>query len=186
MGRVRFGRSNIDRYETYVLAALAAVRPPLRIFEIGTYDGETTLLLARRALSAEVFTLDVPPSAAYVATVPAEVRNAEAGVGSVFADQREATRITQFVGDRRSSEFSPWFDTVDFVLIDGGHQYETARTATATAARLLTPTGVAVWDDYTVGRPAVIRAVDESGLAVFRVTATGLASHLAGPSRLLA
>jgi predicted O-methyltransferase YrrM len=181
IGRTRFRRSNLDPYERFAVGSLATLRQPLRIFEIGTYDGATTLLLARCAPKAEVFTLDLPQSAADAATVAMEVENAKAGVGSLFAGQEAATRITQLFGDSRSFDFSPWFDSIDLVLIDGGHEYEVVSADTATAKKLLNPRrGVAVWDDYMPGWPGVVRAVDESGLSVFSIAGTDLAVHVSG------
>ncbi len=53
-----------------------------------------------------------------------ETENAKAGVGSLFAGQEAAARITQLLGDSLSFDFSPWFNSIDLVLIDGGHEYE--------------------------------------------------------------
>src|SRR5580658_10502991 len=44
MGDVRYRMWNMDPLEQFSLAALAGVRQPERIFEIGTYDGSTTML----------------------------------------------------------------------------------------------------------------------------------------------
>src|SRR4051794_19659409 len=54
LGRVRFKVSNQDPFKRFVLAAWCQLRKPKRIFEIGTFDGATTLLLARNAPDAEI------------------------------------------------------------------------------------------------------------------------------------
>ena len=66
MGDVKYTRWNMDPMEQYFLAALASRRQPRTIFEIGTFDGSTTLLLARAAPAAQVFTLDLPPDSPVV------------------------------------------------------------------------------------------------------------------------
>jgi predicted O-methyltransferase YrrM len=178
MGRVIYRRSNLDPYEQFALAAITGLRRPQRIFEIGTYDGATTSLLARSAPQAEVFTLDLPPQGAGVATEAAEAAHAEiGGIGSRFRDTPEAQRITQLFGDSRTFDASRWYGTVDVVLIDGGHEYEVAKADTATALKLVAPGGVIVWDDYMILWPGVVRAVDESGVPVFRLAATDFAVY---------
>ena len=173
MGEVAYRRSNLDPMEQYVLAVLAKIRRPQRVFEIGTYDGASTLLLARNAPQAEILTLDLPPDLATAATVANEVQNATDGVGFRFQGQAEAARMTQLLGDSRVFDFSPWYGTVDLVLVDAGHEYDCAKPDTDNALRLLAPGGIVVWDDYQVGWPGVVRAVDECGRAVIHVTATG-------------
>lgn len=167
----------MDPLEQYVLGALAQVRQPRRIFEIGTYDGATTLLLARNAPDAEVFTLDLPPEGAGAATVTEEVKNAGQGVGRRFRGTDESERITQLLGDSRTFDFGPWYGTVDFVVVDGGHELDCVRADTATAFRLLKPGGVIVWDDYERGWPGVVQAVDECGRPTTHIAGTALAVY---------
>jgi hypothetical protein len=49
LGEVTYRTFNMDPMEQYCVAAVAAIRRPKRIFEFGTYDGATTLQLARAA-----------------------------------------------------------------------------------------------------------------------------------------
>lgn len=177
LGAVTYRRSNLDPMEQYVLGALARLKQPKRVFEIGTYDGATTLLLARNC-DAEILTLDLPPErAAVIASVVEEERNVTEGVGGRFRGEPEAERITQLLGDSRMLDFSPWYGTVDLVLIDAGHDYESAKADTETALKLLSPNGVAVWDDYQIGWPGVVRAVEETGVAVVRIAGTDFAVY---------
>lgn len=175
MGEVAYRRSNLDPMEQYVLAVLAKLREPRRIFEIGTYDGASTVLLARNAPNAQILTLDLPPAHARAATVEKEVENAAAGAGSRFRSAPEAERITQLYGDSRMFDFSPWLGSVDLVLVDAGHDYDCAHADTVNALRLLAPGGLIVWDDYQVGWPGVVRAVDECRQPVRHIASTDLA-----------
>jgi predicted O-methyltransferase YrrM len=177
LGIVTYRRSNLDPLERFVIAALATLGRARRIFEIGTYDGATTLLLARAAPDAEILTLDLPRQAAELASVALETANVSAGVGSRFHGRPEEERIMQLFGDSREFDFTPWHGTVDLVIIDGGHEYSPAKADTATAVALLAPGGTAIWDDYTVGWPGVVQAIDETGLSVFRVAGTDLAVY---------
>src|SRR5947209_165101 len=60
IGRITWKTSNQDPLERYFLGAWCQTRRPRRIFEFGTYDGTTTLIMARNAPEAEIFTLDLP------------------------------------------------------------------------------------------------------------------------------
>ena len=177
LGVVEYRRSNLDPMEQFALAAIARLRQPRTIFELGTYDGATTLLLARTAPHARILTLDLDPTLASAATVADEVENARTGVGSRYAGRPEADRIEQLFGDSRRFDFSPWLGTVDLVLVDAGHEYDSVAVDTATAFRLLRCNGVVVWDDYMVGWPGVVRAVDESQRNIFHLAGTDFAVY---------
>lgn len=176
MGEVSYRRSNQDPLERFFLGALCQMKKPRRVFEIGTYDGSTTLVVARNAPEAEILTLDLPPGGAATATDEAESRHvAEGGIGSAFARTPEAARITQLYGDSRTFDFTPWLGSVDLVIVDAGHTYPFVKADTETALRLIRDGGAIVWDDYIDLWPDVIRAVDEAGLPIVRVGGTGLA-----------
>ena len=178
LGSIRYRPSDQDPLERFFLAALCLIKRPTTIFEIGTFDGTTTLLLARSAPDASIFTLDLPLQRASVAAFQPEMENVLAGrVGSAFAGTPEASRITQLLGDSRSFDFSPWRETVDLVIIDGGHDYDCVSADTRAAQMILESDGVIVWDDYDPIWPSVIRAVDATGLAVQRIVNTGFAVY---------
>jgi predicted O-methyltransferase YrrM len=161
MGALRNRRSNLDPMEQFSLAAICAIHEPKTILEIGTYDGTTTMLLAKAAPRAKILTLDLPEAEAGTATVAEEASNVSTGgIGRVFAGTAEAPRITQLLGDSRRFDFSAWFDSIDLVLIDGGHDADCAVSDTRNALRLIRDGGVVVWDDYTEGWPGVVHAVD--------------------------
>ena len=177
MGDVGFRLFNLDPTERFVLAALAQLRRPRRIFEFGTYDGATTLLLARAAPEAEVLTLDLPAGSAD--WFEEEQLAAAGGTGAAFRSQPEAPAITQILADSRTFDAGPYEGSIDFVLVDGSHDYECVRADTENAFRMLAPGGVIVWDDYSRDWPDVVRAVDElaerEGLEILSLALTGLA-----------
>jgi predicted O-methyltransferase YrrM len=175
MGEFTYRRNNLDPMERFALALIAQHQRPSRIVEIGTFDGSTTLLLARNAPGAEVLTLDLDQTVADAATVEAERENARSGVGRLFHGTPESERIVQLLGDSRSFDLSPWRASVDLILIDGGHAYETVAADTRNALELVAPGGTVVWDDYAIGWPGVVRAVEEAGVNHFRVANTDLA-----------
>jgi predicted O-methyltransferase YrrM len=180
MGDVTYTRSNMDPLEQYFLAAIASKRRPRTIFEIGTFDGATTLLLARAAPEAQVFTLDLPPDSPALAAL-SESRAAPESAGSRFRDAPEAGRITQLFGDSREYDFSPYHGKMDLVIVDGGHTADCVTPDSENALKMVAPAGVVVWDDYEEGWPSVIGSVDavalRHGLSLVRLEKTGLAVY---------
>ncbi len=183
MGTIRYTNNNLDPFEQFALGAICQLRKPRRIFEIGTFDGATTMILARSAPHADIFTLDLPADAASAATDAIEAANAAAGlVGARFRDKPEAERITQLFGDSRHFDFSPWHGSIDLVLVDAGHDYEFVASDTRSALRLLAPGGVIIWDDYMPYFPGVVKAVDESDVPVFHLVRSDFAIHDSAPA----
>ncbi len=184
----------ISPLESLCLAALVRHLSPSRIFEIGTFKGRTTRLLAEHAPpGAEVLTLDLPADqvpAMAVRPTDADMRYiAKPRIGECFADALVGRRITQLLGDSRTFDFGPYRRACDFVFIDGAHSDPFAAADTATAFELIRPGGAIVWHDYKPGCPGVLRALHAVAqthpLVVLR--GTSLAVHRApgGPVRPL-
>jgi predicted O-methyltransferase YrrM len=163
MGNVTFRPYNLDPAEQYCLAALTQLRKPQRIFEFGTYDGASTLLLARAAPDADLFTLDLPPELlGRVGGSNEEQHELAGGVGARFRDQPEESRITQLLCDSREFDPGPFEASMDLVLVDGSHAYDGVRADSESAVRMLAPGGIVVWDDYMAHFPDVIKGVDDA------------------------
>lgn len=161
VGDVQLTWSNMPPAAIYALTAIIRLRRPSRIFEIGTYDGATTLHMAAAAPSAEIWTLDLPESESDLGYYAAREGVTSKGVGHRFRGTTDGRRITQLYGDSRAFDFTRWHGTIDLVVVDAGHTYDLALADSLTAFRLLRPGGVIIWDDYCPPWPGVIRAVDE-------------------------
>jgi predicted O-methyltransferase YrrM len=177
MGDVCYRLWNMDPVEHYCLAAIAAVREPQNIFEIGTFDGATSLLLAQTVPKAKVYTLDLPAMAIeYQGVQRAQVRASE-----TFALAPEGARITQLHGDSRVFDFSPYYNKMDLVVVDGSHEADCVVPDTENALRMVAAGGMVVWDDYSCHHPDVVAAVDSAakrdGLFVMRLVPTGFAIY---------
>ena len=169
MGDVRFHSSNMDPYELYCLSALALLRRPRLIFEFGTFDGATTLALARLLPESTILTLDLPDELSESAILAQAEGRGSFASGERFHGTPEQDRITQLYGDSRSFDYTPWFGKIDMVVIDAGHDYECVRADTRAALRLMSETAAVIWDDYCPLWPGVVKAVDEAsarGMAV--------------------
>jgi hypothetical protein len=190
MGDVTYKAWNMDPLERFAIAAIAKLLQPERIFEFGTFDGATALLLARSVPTAEIFTLDLPPKD-YVAPeafgFPRSPENYAAPhdeVGHKFRETPEAARITQLFGDSLTFDFGEFAGRIGLVLVDGGHGYEAAESDTRNALRMAASPGIVIWDDYMPRWPGVMLAVNaaaEQHGSVFRLRSTDLA--IRDPSR---
>jgi predicted O-methyltransferase YrrM len=68
--------------------------------------------------------------------------------GADYAGKDVVHKIHQLVGDSLTFDFSPYFNKVDLVFVDGGHRYEVVSSDTANALRMVRPGGVVVWHDF--------------------------------------
>jgi predicted O-methyltransferase YrrM len=152
------------------------------IFEIGTFDGRTTLNLATNAPGAEVHTLDLPPGRPTALPLKGgdDVYIDKPQSGSRFLGTDCAPRIRQHFGDSATFDFTPFESRVDMVFVDGAHSAEYVRSDSMNALKLLRDgRGIIAWHDY--GTRQVTETLDElsrqvpafSGMR--RVQETGLA-----------
>ncbi|MBA3889044.1 MAG: class I SAM-dependent methyltransferase [Gemmatimonadaceae bacterium] len=153
---------NVSLLEVTVLSRLVREHAPMAIFEIGTFDGRTTLNLAANAPDdAVVYTLDLPankPTAYALAPADYHFVNKPAS-GARLAGTPYAARVTQLYGDSATFDFSPY--RAEFVFVDGSHAYEYVMSDSMRALELVgSGPGVIVWHDYA-GWDGVTRALHE-------------------------
>lgn len=125
-----------------IVAIVRALKPKL-CFEIGTGRGRTSLHLAINT-DAEVLSLDIRSGGQR---------------GEVYRDRPEASRIRELTANSKDFDFREWHKKVDFVLVDGAHDFDAVRKDTESAFNLVSAGGVIVWDDVTPGWPGVVKAV---------------------------
>jgi hypothetical protein len=145
---------NMSFLETIVISKMVKHYQPQRMFEIGTFDGRTTLHLAANATeSAHIFTLDLPQSQVSATALPVSegdkkfIQKPESGTR--FKGTDEERKITQLFGDSASFDFSPFNETIDLVLVDGSHAYDYALNDSQVAMKLINKkNGIILWHDY--------------------------------------
>lgn len=175
---------HVMRHSPLVLCALAQLLGCGSIFEIGTFRGDTSWLLAHNLPQAHVFTLDLPgPESAQRARL--EITDVDEYFhtwerGARFRDTPESLRITPLVGDSATFDFSPYRGAMDLVYIDASHSYSYVRADTEAALAMLSPTGTIVWDDYTY-YPGIYAYLNELAPAldrpIYHLLGTRLAVH---------
>jgi predicted O-methyltransferase YrrM len=169
---------NLGALEQALLTQVVRGQQLRTCFEIGTFDGSTTQLLAGAVAPQDghVFTLDLPP-ADYDQTLPPEGYEGGDRVGERFADAPEAARITQLWGDSLTFDFTPWKGTVDLMFVDGAHDYPHGLADSRSALELVRPGGWIFWDDFGPRWHGLVRGIAEAtdGLRVCWVEGTSLA-----------
>ncbi|MFX0203711.1 MAG: class I SAM-dependent methyltransferase [Candidatus Hodarchaeota archaeon] len=119
------------------LAYIMRVLKPKLIFEIGTYVGSTTRLLALNTPpTSQILTLDLPQHLV------------KHKIGKEFHGTPEKERITQLHGNSKTFDFGPWYNKCDFVWVDACHAYEHVVSDSQNALNLCRIGGWIAWHDY--------------------------------------
>lgn len=157
---------NVPLAQLVVMMRLIRTHNPQGIFEIGTFDGRTTLnMAANSGDSAEITTLDLPAGQIQDAALPTDAGDSayseKPASGARFRSDPLATKITQVFGDSATFDYGPYAGQMDLVFIDGSHSYEYVVSDTKNARKLLRGgKGWILWDDYGVWE-GVTRALNE-------------------------
>jgi methyltransferase family protein len=133
--------------DTLIFAALVYARAPKCYFEIGTGFGRSATLAA----------LNTPPDADIHTMCIDYLDNPR--IGWIFREHPLAGKIHALRGDSKSFSFDAWLGKVDFVFVDGKHDFETVSNDTAVAFRLIAPGGWIVWHDLSMDCPGVAKAL---------------------------
>ena len=142
--------------ETHFLSTLVKELNPEAIFEIGTYNGFTTLHLAlNSSQSCRIFTLDLPPDydahkvqgSSYDDLLVIEL--SQKTINQRFYKKHPLEdKITELYGDSAVFDFTNYYGKIDIVFIDGNHSLQYVKSDTENAFKLLTEHGVIVWHDF--------------------------------------
>ncbi len=160
---------NVRISELGILSALAAdCRDCTNIFEIGTFDGRTTLNLALNSpRRCQVYTLDLPPRQ----VTKFKMANGEGymvdktKLGTRYERYRSVfptsiAKIDQLLGDSATFDYRPYKDTCSMVFVDGSHAYDYVLSDTHAAMGIARKGGVIIWHDYGIWE-GVTRAIEE-------------------------
>jgi predicted O-methyltransferase YrrM len=191
---------NVSPQELEIISKLVKLLDPRTIFEIGTFDGRTTLNLAAHSRAdARVYTLDLPRSGMDQAGLPLAfhdrkyVDKAESGVR--FHGTELERKIVQLYGDSATFDYRPYHGKVDFLFVDGSHSYHYVLNDSWSALRMVRGRGLIVWHDYVPSGhqcwPGLVRALEElhASAPAFRglqhIAGTALAVLFLSPPRYL-
>jgi hypothetical protein len=188
---------NVHLSELGILAQFAASCPAGKnIFEIGTFDGRTTLNLAINSHNdCQVFTLDLPAATdTRYELAPGEghfVDKPEPGMRykkNLTVNQDAVSRIIQLLGDSAEFDFSPFAENCSLIFVDGSHSFDYAMSDTNNALKMVAGDGVILWHDYGVWE-GVTRALEqierEKKLGLRNIRGTSLVYWRKGGSKPL-
>ena len=155
------------------VCGMASAANARRIFEFGTYRGQTTCGLASVCKDAQIYTLNLPPDD--------DPRYAPY-IGMYIARSPDRDRITQIYHDSRTFDTTPYRESMDYIFIDGDHSYHGVKNDTEKALKLLKPGGVIVWHDYAAKSLGVLSYLAEFSQErpLFRLRKTCLAVYVDG------
>lgn len=138
--------------ESVTLAAVTRILQPSRVFEIGTFIGQTTsLLIVNAPVDAEVFSLDLPENThvnnpAYIDTDIELVEQRH--LARVVHELGLTDRYTQLLGDSLAFDPSPFANSINLGFIDGAHALPYVKNDTEKMARMIVADGMVFWHDY--------------------------------------
>jgi predicted O-methyltransferase YrrM len=147
---------NISLFELLAIASLVKQYQPKQLFEIGTFDGRTTLnMLLNTDMDAQVYTLDLPvdhiSNTAYALAKHEVIFADKKESGIRFKHHTRAHHITQLYGDSATFDYTPYMGKMDMVFIDGSHAYDYVQSDTVNAFSLLKKEGgILIWHDLGV------------------------------------
>ena len=138
------------------------------IFEIGTFDGRTSLNLAFSSpTNCCVFTLDLKPEMETAYSIEDGERHMveKEMSGARIEKYRKlnssiTTKIHQLFGDSAKFDFSPYYNSCSLVFVDGSHAYDYALSDTKQAIKMVKQGGVIIWHDYGIWK-GVTKALEE-------------------------
>lgn len=158
-------KGNVTLLELVVINILIRNHNPNLIFEIGTFDGRTTLnMAANSSAESKIYSLDLPKEqhdSAKLPLSPSDSLYIKKDIsGARYLNIDKENKICQIYGDSAGFDFSPYFNKIDFVFVDGAHTYEYVLNDTKIALKLLRNNGIILWHDYGVC-DGVTKAMDE-------------------------
>lgn len=163
------GNGNIRNSELVIINAIAAnCADNTSIFEIGTFDGRTSLNLAFTSpVHCKVFTLDLKPEMETTYPLASGERHmvekemSGARIGKYRkSDSSITAKIEQLFGDSAGFDFSPYYNSCSLVFVDGSHAYDYVVSDTKPAIKMVKKGGVILWHDYGIWE-GVTKALEE-------------------------
>ncbi len=165
-------QGNTTSYEQLTLSMFVKSINPKTIFEIGTFDGRTTLNFAINAeVGTQIYTLDLPKEeedTALLNTSRSDQNLIKTNVtGLRFLSEQgqkltEGRSIKQLFGDTATFDFSPYYSSSELVFVDAAHTYEYVKNDSEAALKLLkNGKGVILWHDYDDKHQGSVQAINE-------------------------
>ena len=145
---------NVSLTELLCIVSLVKHFKINKIFEIGTFDGRTTLNMHQNCIrEPKIYTLDLPATDAEKTVHKLheweKIYTDKTEPGRKFSHLKDEGSIIQILGDSAKFERAELNDYFDFIFIDGSHTNKYVQNDTELALRLVKKNeGIIVWHDY--------------------------------------
>jgi predicted O-methyltransferase YrrM len=170
--------ASISLLEFIVLILLLKRAGSKRIFEFGTFKGISITQLALNLPSgSEIYTLDLPDEQLNTkfSTDPEDAAIAvEQGKGSLVPSELRP-RIQFLKCDSAKFDDSPFAGKMDFVFVDGAHNYDYVKNDSEKGWRMLRSGGIIAWHDCRSLDPGVVSYLLQSSWKPSRIVGTTVA-----------
>jgi len=183
------GARGITLGEALVLCSLVCALRARRVFEIGTYRGWTSYLLASAMpQGGKLFSLELPPGSATAHPLKPRDRYELSAqeVGETFRRRLPAGgEVVQLWGDSATFDFAPWEEAMDLVFVDGAHTHDYVRNDTLAALGMVREGGLVVWHDLKHNCPGVAQVLSRMARSreLYHIEGTSLVIHRRGQTR---
>jgi predicted O-methyltransferase YrrM len=167
---------NVWVNELVMLGCICRWLKPKQVFEIGTFNGRTTVNLAANApADAIIHTLDIPHDHPKFAPVEGEERfRLHENNGAFYRNSAYAPKINQLWADSAEFDEKPLHGQIDLAFIDGSHNYDYVKNDTQKVMAMIAPGGVVLWHDYYPEFPGVAQYLEESRSNLYHLETTSL------------
>lgn len=149
-----------------------------RVFEFGTFKGiSITQLVLNLPPGSEAYTLDLPDEQLNTkfSTDPEDAAIAvEAGKGSLVPAELRP-RIQFLKSDSAKYDESRLVGKMDFVFVDGAHNFDYVKNDSDKGWRMLRSGGIIAWHDCRHQDPGVVRYLLQSSYQPVRIAGTTVA-----------
>ena len=143
---------SLDLYESLVLNLFArTLNDGSKIIEIGTFEGNTTINLAKNAKGSRVFSIDLPDSKVQYALLVNQNENNDRKLitFSTQGIQKDVSdNIFLIKQDSGTINFKKMFEVADLCFIDGNHSSAYIKSDTLGCYSILKQGGLIIWHDY--------------------------------------
>lgn len=154
---------NVTLEELAIINGIVKRENPNKIFEIGTFDGRTTINMAYNSNdNCKIYTLDLAKE--QLGKTKYEINDYDrtlidkdiSGERIRKTNLKCKNKITQLYGDSATFDFRPFYNSIDLIFIDGGHDFQNAFNDSKTALELVRKAkGIMLWHDYKNNMPVV-------------------------------
>lgn len=129
------------QFEIEVLCKFMKWVNPQKIFEIGTFEGETISNVAYNvADNTEIYTLDLKEG---------EVPEEKNIIGKYIRDDEKVyKKVKMLSGNSLTFDFLPYYDEIDVMYIDGGTSYDCILSDSENAVKCVRNGGYIIWHDF--------------------------------------